>query len=251
VASRHAYAEQFTNDALAAVGGNLLGAILFGSVARGTEHDTSDIDLLFVVSSLHRDAAADIVTALARAAREYPLAANCDSYERLRHFAELGDPFVRTIFAEGEILHDTNQLLARLSEACRDPQRVPDKAAAARQLHTKALFHHRRVHEHLDELLGDVQLSLMARAQAIALLAESSPAPETFVAISTWPGLESVLRDRGIDGTIAEEARALVAAYKQPFSTEVLADFRQRLSDVAEQLERAYDALQGEKKEAG
>lgn len=221
----------------------MLGVVLFGSVARCSDTASSDIDLLLVVADMHRDAAAAAVTALARDSTTHRIAASCDSYSRLRHFIDLGDPFVRTIFAEGVILHDTSGLLAELIAACRDQIRVPEHVIAAQYLHAKAVFHHRRVHEHLYELLGDLQLSLMARAQAIALLSDAAPTPDTFVLISRWSGLVDLLRANGIDEEIINTAQALVNAHKVPSSDELFGEFTTRFSSVAERLARTYDML--------
>ena len=151
-------------------------------------------------------------------------------------------PFVRTVLGKGVILRDTDDALAALQVSCRDPGRLPKPADAAQYLHAKALYHHRRVHEHLYRLLGDLQLSLMARAQALAIRANGIPSPETFFILSDWSNLDPILRDCGFPEDVEREARLLVQAHKESATTPLFADFRQRFSDVAETLERAFRA---------
>jgi hypothetical protein len=219
----------------------VVGAILFGSVARHTDTERSDIDLLFVSDDGQHDSARQVVM---QAVRQFPrglrIAASVESYSRLSHFADLGDPFVRAILGEGEILLDSDERLAKLRTRCADPSHVPEAHAAARYLHSKALFHHRRVQRHLYDLLGDLQLSLMARAQALALLDRGTSSPGVFHDLSDWGRLEELLRERGLRADLLARARALIEAHQNAFETEVLAEFRRRFYDVAEELERAF-----------
>jgi len=250
VIDRRRTAEDFTNAVEAAVGGSLIGAVLFGSVARRTDTEHSDVDLLFALTDVNRDAAAEQISTLARqVAGSDKVAASSESYSRLRYFADLGDPFVRTIIGEGEILRDQYGLLMRLREHCLDRTCLPHRDSTVRYLRSKALFHHRRVQEHLYELLNDLQLSLMARGQAISVLSTAPTSPADYFALSNWPDFEGVLRECGVDASACDEGRVLVEAHKAGFSNNLFAEFQRRLSFVAQELELAIDrtaqAMQG------
>jgi predicted nucleotidyltransferase len=229
-------------DMIGVVGsGPVVGVILFGSVARHADTNRSDIDLLFVSDDGQHEPARQVVMG---AVRQFPaelrIAANIESYDRLSHFADLGDPFVRTILGEGQILVDSDERLAKLRTRCADSSLVPNARAAARYLHSKALFHHRRVQRHLYDLLGELQLSLMARAQALALIGRGPSPPSIFHDLSDWERLEELLRDQGLQENLLVRARSLINAHQNAFETEVLAEFRSRFYDVAEELDRAF-----------
>ena len=190
------------------------------------------------------ESTADSITKLARrASRPYRIAVSSDTVDRLQHFVDIGDPFVRTIFGQGEILRDTNGLLSALCVRCHDPSALPDVKDAAQYLHAKALFHHRRVHEQLYELLGDLQLSLMARLQALSLLAKKGPTPESFFEISTWFGVKASLGDGVLDDAVCARAQLLIEAHKAPIESELFHEFCERFSTVAEQLELAFGSV--------
>ena len=239
--NRRQFAVNFTDAVYAAVGESLLGAVLFGSVARGTDTATSDVDVLFVLPESQAESTADSITRLARqASRQYRIAVSSDTVDRLQHFVDVGDPFVRTIFGQGEILRDTNGLLSALHARCHDPNGLPDVKDAAQYLHAKALFHHRRVYEQLYELLGDLQLSLMARFQALSLLANSEPTPDSFFRVSTWDGAKASLGDGVLDEESCAVAQLLIEAHKKASEVQLFSEFRQCFSTVAEKLELAY-----------
>lgn len=184
----------------------------------------------------------EVVRRTARAiSQNVRVSASCESDARLRRFVGLGDPFVRTVLGQGVLLRDTGGTLAALQSSCCDASQLPAPAEAAQYLHSKALFHHRRVHEHLHQILGDLQLSLMARIQALAVRTNGVSTPETFFELSTWPALDDVLRACGLPEEIRRETRLLIEAHKED-SSRLFSEFRQRFSDVAEELERAFIA---------
>lgn len=216
----------------------MIGAVLFGSVARGEDTDASDIDLLFVARDDVREKTKALIIDEARTLRR--LSASCESDVRLRLFVKSGDPFVRAIFMEGRILRDTDACLEGLAALCRDPDSLPTAHEAAEYLHSKALIHHRRVHEHLHQLPGDLQLSLMARAQALAILAKGTSSPATFVELSAWPELAAILRGYGLPDDVIAETGTLIGAHKGN-AEPLFAEFQRRFSDAAEALERLFE----------
>src|SRR6185436_2992313 len=98
------------------------------------------------------------------------------------------------------------------------------------------------VHEHLHQLLGDLQLSLMARAQSLAIQTRGVSSPETFFELSEWPALDEILREYGLPEALRREARLLIDAHKDSTATPLFAELRQRFSEIAEELERAFTA---------
>jgi len=202
---------------------------------------------LFVARDEEWDQTKALITECVRCMpREPRLAANCESRARLRRFVMLGDPFVRTVFGTGRILRDKDASLAELRALCCDPDSLPAPQETVRYLRSKARFHHRRVHDHLQQLQGDLQLSLMARAQSVAIQKNGLLSPETFFDLSVWTVLERILRESGMPAELTSEAGRLIAAHKNPDATGLFADFRQRFSNVAQELERSFMAQDGQ-----
>ena len=79
--------------------------VLFGSYARGTASDESDVDLLVVLPELEKpiDKAVEIRMALPRS---IPVDVLVRSPEKVRERIELGDFFMQDVFREGVRLYE-------------------------------------------------------------------------------------------------------------------------------------------------
>lgn len=222
------------------------GSVLFGSTARETDHPASDIDLLFVTwDDCLQQAKRRIRDIVQSSSNTLRVSASCESDVRLRHFIAVGDPFVRSVIGTGRILRDEHETLAALKAQCSDPSTLPSTATAIDYLRTKAVTHHHRLHDHLRGLLGDLQLSLMARCQALALSRLGEVSTATYFELGDWAVLEQALEACEIPATTRADVHALIEAQKQSPTDGPLGDFYKRFSDAAEALERARDCASG------
>jgi predicted nucleotidyltransferase len=103
---------RFTEILRKRLGENLHAVVLYGSVARGTAHAGSDVDLLVVTDA---ESAFDLV---GEAAYEVDFATQFRTFltpiefsrEQLEHCLSAGDPFAERVLEEGKVLYDDGTL---------------------------------------------------------------------------------------------------------------------------------------------
>lgn len=236
-------AARLVEDVRAGLGGNLIGAAVFGSVARGSDTPDSDIDLLFVVAEPGAQAAGAYVRSVTSGAvAPLRVAASTESYPRLKYFAERGDPFIRAIFVEGTILLDSSELLRRLRNLCLDPGSVPNSAATVQYLREKGQYHHQLVEQHLYELICNLQLSMMARAQALFVANSIEINPKRLIDAADWTRLSRHLHETGWTERRVKLFEALVKAHKYNGAEGPIATLKTAMAEITESLEDIFYA---------
>lgn len=101
---RKTAAEEFARELERLLGENLRSVVLFGSVARGEDEDSSDVDLLVIVDD--EEEVPDLSEAIGSWMVEHGdvLQVHIVSYEEYEHLRSRGTAFVNTIAREGEAL---------------------------------------------------------------------------------------------------------------------------------------------------
>jgi predicted nucleotidyltransferase len=80
--------------------------ILFGSHARGDAGDDSDVDMLVVMEHDKRKDVEQAVAIDVQLPRKFPLDLIVRRPTEVRKRLAMGDSFLRTIFGEGQVLHE-------------------------------------------------------------------------------------------------------------------------------------------------
>lgn len=209
--------EFFLRELSGAVGDRIIGAILFGSHARKSSNDLSDIDIAIVVTDLNVEATQRAVVDL-RARDEEQLSrisASVETYSRLKQFLEWGDPFAWVVCTDGVIVADSENLLDSLQKACREHPKNFERPQLRSYLWNKCSSHHQQALQALDTFFTNIQLSVMAGAQALAV--QSNPDPigsKNLVKWAEWSQLVQDIEERTSRAEIGA-MESLIDAKKQ------------------------------------
>lgn len=200
-----------------ALGDRLIGVVLFGSHADNRASEDSDLDLAVIVTDadnersrreVHRVLGASDVDA-------GNVSLSVESFMRLQDFLKAGDPFAWVVCSEGRILKDRNDLLAGLQNECRSQSEGTDATLVARYLQSKSYSHYVQAIQALNQFLSNLQLSMMAGAQAVAAQHEKGQlTTEKLVGMADWENLKSALQATTATKREIETVEQLIMAHK-------------------------------------
>jgi predicted nucleotidyltransferase len=201
----------FIVDLEGALGDSLIGAILFGSHARGAATPESDVDIACVVTET------SLATALAIAhetlaqseLREDLVSLSVESYLRIKEQLVDGDPFARIVINHGRILTERNELLRHLQSTS-----VPPSDVTECHLERKAQAHFAEAMRAFHETLCQVQLCAMATFQRHAIGQKLATVEEDLSTLCDPHQLEQLVTNAGFDRQIVHAFVALVGAHK-------------------------------------
>lgn len=196
------------------LGGNCLGIVLFGSHARGNSTQSSDIDLLLVLSDVGywegERIARDVEARLAYPAR---VTLNVDTWSRLRQFAAGGDPFVLAVINDGKLLVGDPQWFELLQAECSAKEWKRDDVV--RHLRSKSEYHQQALLRKLHEVASEIQLWLMAETGALACAArEPLLSRDDIYQLSIWSKIAADLSSAGLDEGVVDLMRDLTFLHK-------------------------------------
>ena len=234
-----------------ALGERLVGAILFGSRSKGNAGADSDIDLAVIVADVDRERSRQeafrVLGASGIDLRN--IALSVESYMRLKEFLNLGDPFAWTVCGEGHILKDRNELLKELQQKCGSSAEKLDSQAVAQYLKGKSTNHYVQAMQALNQFYSNVQLSVMAGAQAVAThQSKKGVLPDNLMKMAEWQQLKGVLQEAGATRREIETVEQLIMAHKQAHKADQVADdfpgkeLLARIRDVGELWKRLLPA---------
>jgi len=207
----------FLNDLVGALGDQFIGAILFGSRAKNTAENTSDIDVAVIISDLWVEQNRQLVlrTLGTSSIDRNIFSLSIESYLRLKEFIKIGDPFAWVVCTEGIILKDRAGLLAALQKDCRNLKKQTSVRELVVYLHSKSQNHYEQARQTFQQFLSNMQLCLMAGAQAVAAdRLVSTLAGTDLVAMASWENLKTILVRAGVSQNDIELIERLILAQK-------------------------------------
>jgi predicted nucleotidyltransferase len=80
--------------------------VLFGSYARGTPHEDSDVDMLVVMDHDKKKDVEQAVTIDVQLRRKFPLDLIVRRPSEIKERLAMGDTFLRAILGEGQVLYE-------------------------------------------------------------------------------------------------------------------------------------------------
>jgi len=210
---------QFIRDLEGALGDQLIGATVFGSWANGRrDPNRSDLDVAVIVGDAageqNREGVFRVLSTNPLVDRS-SFSLSVESYIRLKEFLRLGDPFAWVVCSEGVIVKDRSGLLSDLQRQCRSVQESVDAAAASGYLHEKSRTHYALAMQAFQEFLANIQLSVMAGAQAVAAQrSQGRLNSKTLADMARWDHLKEKLSQAGATAQEVESIEQLVVAHK-------------------------------------
>ena len=214
---------QFLRDLEGALGDHFVGAILFGSWADGNPVADSDMDLAVIVSDLDREKSRqEVFRVLAHCGLDRnTLSLSVESYLRIKEFLGLGDPFAWVVLTEGKILKDRRAILSDLQQHCSSDHAQMEVAPVARYLQDKCGSHYAQAMQAFNQFLSNVQISVMAGAQATAAQRSQGRVTGADLAdLADWGNLKSIMQETSATNREIEILEQLVLAHKNARSEE-------------------------------
>ncbi|MEI8195052.1 MAG: nucleotidyltransferase domain-containing protein [Phycisphaerae bacterium] len=200
-----------------ALGDRLIGAILFGSQASNSASPKSDIDLAVVVSDADGERSRHEVFRVlgVSGVDRTNVSLSVETYMRLKEFLRVGDPFAWVVCADGRILRDRDGLLADLQRDCKQDHAVSEREALVRYLQGKSILHYSQAMQAFQQFLANIQLSMMAGAQAVVAHDGKGEVVTTeLLGMASWEMLKAVLQKTTATKREIETVEMLIMAHK-------------------------------------
>ena len=207
----------FVRDTEGSLGANLVGVVLFGSYASGQENADSDIDLaVFIADSEAEQSREQVYHRFASAGlNRDAVSLSVETYGRLKDFLKAGDPFAWTVCHDGRILTERSALLSVLQTECQSGKNIPEPSSLVRYLQGKCSSHYDLAMHAFDQVLSNLQLSVMAGSQAAAAQMHGGKLSKAhLLSLSNWEELKGILIDLGANRREIHTLDKLVAAHK-------------------------------------
>ena len=204
-------------DIDAALGDQLVGVILFGSWCNGNAGKDSDIDLAVIVADTTAEQNRQAVLRSLRSSGIDPntLSLSIESYLRIKEFLKLGDPFAWVVCTRGKILKDRSNLLLDLQNECRVSHTPLETNTISKYLQTKSRNHFDQAMQGFQQFLANIQLSVMAGAQAVATSGTNRTIePDEVIALSDWDNLKRFLFSASVSQEDIHKIELLINAHK-------------------------------------
>ena len=208
---------RFLRDLEGALGDRLVGVFLYGSWSSGNQGDSSDLDLAVIVSDADAERSRqEIFRVLAACGVDRnSLSLSVESYMRIKDFLKHGDPFAWVVCSTGKILKERDNLLGDLQKNCKSETESLEASTVKSYLQNKSSTHYVQAMQALNQFYSNIQLSLMAGAQAVAVdQHKNNVPPKLLVDIADWQILKDVLQEGGATRREIESIERLIMAHK-------------------------------------
>jgi hypothetical protein len=209
---------RFLRDLEGALGDRMVGVLLYGSWNSGKQNAASDLDLAVIVSDADAERSRqEIFRVLAACGVDRnTLSMSVESYMRIKEFLKLGDPFAWVVCSTGQIIKERDTLLTDLQKHCKGEAEPPDAAAVKGYLQNKSATHYVQAMQALNQFYSNIQLSLMAGAQAVAASqSKGAIKADKLVRLADWAHLKETLQESTATRREIESVEQLIMAHKQ------------------------------------
>lgn len=209
---------RFLQDLGGALGNGFVGAIVFGSWANGKASGESDLDLAVIVADADAERSRREVFHALRVNEvdQRNVSLSVETYLRLKEFIALGDPFAWVVCRQGVVVYDERGRLAALRNECADRAERFDRQAVAAYLRQKGDNHLAHAMQGMTQILSNIQLSMMAYAQAA--MVSASPGKLTadeVVQSADWGVVRTALSKTSLNEDELALVEQLVMAHKR------------------------------------
>lgn len=208
---------RFLRDLEGALGDRLVGVFVYGSWSAGKQGEASDLDLAVIVSDADAERSRqEIFRVLAACGVDRnALSLSVESYMRIKEFLKRGDPFAWVVCGTGRILKERGDLLADLQKHCRSEAEPLEASSVRGYLQNKSAMHYVQAMQLLNQFYSNIQLSLMAGAQAVAASrCKGTVKPDTLVRMADWAKLKAILQETAATRREIESVEQLIMAHK-------------------------------------
>lgn len=209
---------RFLRDLEGALGDRLVGIFLYGSWNSGNQGDSSDLDLVVIVSDADAERSRqEIFRVLAACGVDRnTVSMSVESYMRIKEFLKRGDPFAWVVCGTGKIIKERDDLLDDLQKNCKSETDPLETSAVRNYLQNKSTTHYVQAMQALNQFYSNMQLSLMAGAQAVAVdQHKNNVSPNRLIDIADWRILKDVLQEGGATRREIESIEQLIMAHKE------------------------------------
>lgn len=206
------------DDLVVGLGDRLVGVLLYGSWANNSANEESDVDLAVIIADADADRSRSEVFRIFYQAVEKPeqISLSVETFLRMRHFLEAGDPFAWTVCLEGQVLIERNTFLTDLKEKHINSDGLLDREKTVTYLRQKSTIHYQQSMHAFHSFLSNLQLSIMAGAQAVAVEnVTDTNSGQKLVPLSSWEVLHDVLKQIGVSNDELSAMRTLVYGHKE------------------------------------
>jgi predicted nucleotidyltransferase len=209
---------RFLQDLGGALGDRFVGAIVFGSWATGKASGGSDLDLAVIVADADAERSRREVFHALRVNEvdQRNVSLSVETYLRLKEFIALGDPFAWVVCRQGVVVHDERGRLAVLRHECSERAERFDRQVVAAYLKQKGENHLAHAMQGITQILSNIQLSMMAYAQAAMVSASPGKlAADELVQSADWEVLRTALSKTALSEDELAMVEQLVMAHKR------------------------------------